>query len=98
MLPTFRDSQGFAFKRSRKEILGSLETGARNMAGIAAACACCGIIIGVVTLTGLGLKMATLITEAAGGNLFLTLFFRYLPRSFSAWDCPRRPPTSSWRP
>jgi TRAP-type uncharacterized transport system fused permease subunit len=45
------------------------------MAGIAAACACCGIIIGVVTLTGLGLKMATLITEAAGGNLFLTLFF-----------------------
>jgi len=70
-----QDSQGFAFKRSRKEILGSLETGARNMAGIAAACACCGIIIGVVTLTGLGLKMATLITEAAGGYLFLTLLF-----------------------
>jgi TRAP transporter 4TM/12TM fusion protein len=70
-----QDSRGFAFKRSRDEILGSLETGARNMAGIAAACACCGIIIGVVTLTGLGLKMATLITEAAGGNLFLTLFF-----------------------
>ena len=70
-----QDSQGFAFKRSREEILGSLETGARNMAGIAAACACCGIIIGVVTLTGLGLKMATLITEAAGGHLFLTLLF-----------------------
>ncbi|MCG8567256.1 MAG: TRAP transporter large permease subunit, partial [Desulfobacterales bacterium] len=47
----------------------------RNMAGIAAACACCGIIVGVVTLTGLGLKMATLITEAAGGNLMLTLIF-----------------------
>jgi len=70
-----QDSRGFAFKRSRQEILGSLETGARNMAGIAAACACCGIIIGVVTLTGLGLKMATLITEAAGGHLFLTLIF-----------------------
>ena len=70
-----QDSRGFAFKRSRQEILGSLETGARNMAGIAAACACCGIIIGVVTLTGLGLKMATLITEAAGGHLFLTLLF-----------------------
>ena len=70
-----QDSRGFAFKRSRKEIMGSLETGARNMAGIAAACACCGIIIGVVTLTGLGLKMATLITEAAGGHLFLTLLF-----------------------
>jgi TRAP transporter 4TM/12TM fusion protein len=70
-----QESRGFAVQRSRAEILGSLETGARNMAGIAAACACCGIIIGVVTLTGLGLKMATLITEAAGGHLFLTLFF-----------------------
>ncbi|MEA3231232.1 MAG: TRAP transporter permease, partial [Thermodesulfobacteriota bacterium] len=67
--------RNFTFTRSRHEILDALETGARNMAGIAAACACCGIIIGVVTLTGLGLKMATLITEAAGGNLFLTLVF-----------------------
>jgi TRAP transporter 4TM/12TM fusion protein len=70
-----QNSRNFTFRRSRDEILGALETGARNMAGIAAACACCGIIIGVVTLTGLGLKMATLITEAANGNLFLTLFF-----------------------
>ncbi len=69
------DSTRFFFKRTHKELLGAMETGARNMAGIAAACACCGIIIGVVTLTGLGLKMATLITEAAGGNLFLTLLF-----------------------
>ena len=70
-----QNSQGYTLRKSREEILGSLEAGARNMAGIAAACACCGIIIGVVTLTGLGLKMATLITEAAGGNLFLTLVF-----------------------
>ncbi len=67
--------EGFFLRRSRKELLDSLETGARNMAGIAAACACCGIIIGVVTLTGLGLKMAVLITEAAGGSLLLTLIF-----------------------
>jgi TRAP transporter 4TM/12TM fusion protein len=67
--------QGFFPRQTSAEVLGSLETGARNMAGIAAACACCGIIIGVVTLTGLGLKMATLITEAAGGSLMLTLVF-----------------------
>lgn len=67
--------QDFFMRRNLSEILGALETGARNMAGIAAACACCGIIIGVVTLTGLGLKMATLITEAAGGSLLLTLVF-----------------------
>ncbi len=65
----------FFLGRTKKELLDSLETGARNMAGIAVACACCGIIVGVVTLTGLGLKMATLITEAAGGNLMLTLIF-----------------------
>jgi TRAP transporter 4TM/12TM fusion protein len=66
---------GFFMRRNLQEILGALESGARNMAGIAVACACCGIIIGVVTLTGLGLKMATLITEAAGGSLLLTLVF-----------------------
>ncbi|MEA3358680.1 MAG: TRAP transporter permease [Thermodesulfobacteriota bacterium] len=70
-----QNSHGYFVRRSLNEIMGALETGARNMAGIAAACACCGIIIGVVTLTGLGLKMATLITEAAGGNLVLTLIF-----------------------
>ncbi|MCP4693365.1 MAG: TRAP transporter permease, partial [Desulfobacterales bacterium] len=69
------NSRNFWRRRTRDELIDALETGARNMAGIAAACACCGIIIGVVTLTGLGLKMATLITEAAGGSLVLTLIF-----------------------
>ncbi len=69
------DPDNFMFGRTKKELLDSLETGARNMAGIAVACASCGIIVGVVTLTGLGLKMAVLITEAAGGNLLLTLIF-----------------------
>ncbi len=65
----------FALRRTAYEIFASLEAGARNMAGIAAACASCGIIIGVVTLTGLGLKMATLISAAAGNSLFLALLF-----------------------
>jgi TRAP transporter 4TM/12TM fusion protein len=67
--------QGFLFRRTRSELLDTLEAGARNMAGVAAACACCGIIIGVVTLTGLGLKMAAFITNLAGGNLLLTLIY-----------------------
>ena len=65
----------YALRRTLYEIFSSLEAGARNMAGIAAACASCGIIIGVVTLTGLGLKMATLISAAAGNSLFLALLF-----------------------
>ncbi|WP_084287667.1 TRAP transporter permease [Desulfovermiculus halophilus] len=67
--------KNFFIYRTKDEILGALESGARNMAGIAAACACCGIIIGVITLTGLGLKMAMLISAAAGNSLFLSLIF-----------------------
>ncbi|RKY00274.1 MAG: C4-dicarboxylate ABC transporter permease, partial [Spirochaetes bacterium] len=58
-----------------KLLLQAMEMGARNMIGIAAACACCGIIVGVVTLTGLGLKMTLLIVTLAQGKLFLTLLF-----------------------
>ena len=47
--------------------------GARNMMGIAAACACCGIIIGVVSLTGLAGRISGLIVSISGGQLFLTL-------------------------
>lgn len=43
--------------------------------GVAAACACAGMVVGVVTLTGLGLKIANGIVSLGGGNLLLTLFF-----------------------
>jgi TRAP transporter 4TM/12TM fusion protein len=58
-----------------KDILDALETGARAALGVAIACATAGIIVGVVTLTGLGLKMANGLIDLAGGNLFFTLFF-----------------------
>jgi len=70
-----RKPAGFLPKQIRSELLDTLEAGARNMAGVAAACACCGMIIGVVTLTGLGLKMAMFITFLSGGNMFLTLLY-----------------------
>jgi TRAP transporter 4TM/12TM fusion protein len=53
----------------------ALENGARSALGVAAACACAGIIIGIVTLTGLGLKMANGIILLAGGSFFFTLVF-----------------------
>jgi len=55
------DTYGGSFWMWVKIVVQALEMGARNMVGIAAACACCGIIVGVVTLTGLGLKMTALI-------------------------------------
>ncbi|MBO8128101.1 MAG: TRAP transporter permease [Peptococcaceae bacterium] len=55
--------------------LRALELGARNSLGVALACATAGIIVGVVTLTGLGLKLSSIIIQLAGGHLWLTLVF-----------------------
>lgn len=58
-----------------KELFGALEAGAKGSVGVACACACAGMIVGVVTLTGLGLRIAELIVTLAGGMLLPTLFF-----------------------
>lgn len=60
---------------SFKEIFMGLVDGARSALTVIAACATAGIIIGVVTQTGLGLKMGSLLVSVANGNLLLTLFF-----------------------
>jgi TRAP transporter 4TM/12TM fusion protein len=51
----------------------AMRDGALNMVGIACACACCGIIIGVVSQTGLGLKITSIITSISGGHLLPAL-------------------------
>ncbi|MBO0585975.1 TRAP transporter permease [Sporosarcina sp. E16_8] len=58
-----------------KDMIDALVDGARTALGVAAATACAGIIVGVVVKTGLGLSLATGLISAAGGNVFLTLFF-----------------------
>jgi len=62
-------------RMSFREIMDAFELGARNAIGVALACASAGIIIGVITLTGLGLKLANGLVDLAGGNLLLTLIF-----------------------
>jgi TRAP transporter 4TM/12TM fusion protein len=52
-----------------------LQSGARDVLGVTATTATAGIIVGVVTLTGLGLKIAGLIVSMAGGTLFLTVVY-----------------------
>lgn len=65
-------------RMSLKDILDALEEGARTTLGVAIACATVGIIVGVATLTGLGLKLASAIVTLGGGQLFLTLVFTML--------------------
>ncbi len=57
------------------EIVNGLESGARNVLGVVIACAAAGIIIGVVTKTGVGLKLASGLLALSGGMLLPTMFF-----------------------
>lgn len=65
-------------KKSRmgpRKILETLERGAKGSLEVLTACATAGIVIGVVTQTGLGLKFSTLVIQAAGGYLLVALIF-----------------------
>ncbi|MEJ5229702.1 MAG: TRAP transporter fused permease subunit, partial [Pseudothermotoga sp.] len=57
------------------DIPAALEAGARGALSVVAATACAGIIIGVVTVTGMGLKLGTALVDLAQGNLLITLIF-----------------------
>ncbi|MGD9062712.1 MAG: TRAP transporter permease [Desulfobacterales bacterium] len=50
-----------------KQIIGSLEKGARNAIMVSVACAAAGIIVGMVTLTGMGLKFSSLVLDLSFG-------------------------------
>src|SRR5690606_30971208 len=55
------------------DLVDGLATGARNMIGIGVATAAAGIIVGTVSLTGIGLVMTELVEYVSGGNLMLML-------------------------
>jgi TRAP transporter 4TM/12TM fusion protein len=58
-----------------RRLAAALSAGGRGVLPVAATTAAAGIIVGVVTLTGLGLKVAGLIVALAGGNLVLTIVY-----------------------
>jgi TRAP transporter 4TM/12TM fusion protein len=61
-----------------KKILDILAKGARGSMEIAATCAAAGIIVGILTQTGLGTKFAMIIFNYSGGNLILAMIFTML--------------------
>jgi TRAP transporter 4TM/12TM fusion protein len=56
-----------------RKVLAILADSAQAAMPVALACATVGIVVGVVSITGLGLKLATGIVGLAGGSLVLTL-------------------------
>jgi len=58
--------------------LKALEGGSLAVLNVAATCAGAGLIVGVVTLTGLGLRFSEIVIGYAGGSLVLTAIFTAL--------------------
>jgi TRAP transporter 4TM/12TM fusion protein len=73
----FRKIKGdaYSFKRGFNELVTGFVSGARNMIGIGVATAAAGIVVGTVTLTGIGLVMTEFVEFISGGNLILILLF-----------------------
>ena len=67
--------RGAAWRQGLLDLRDGLAVGARNMIGIAVATAAAGIIVGAVTLTGVGLKLTEFVEFISGGYLFLMLVF-----------------------
>jgi TRAP transporter 4TM/12TM fusion protein len=60
-------------RMSFSKLLETMEMAAKMAVSISAACAAAGLIVGVVGITGLGLKFSGMVLSVAGGNLFLAL-------------------------
>ena len=59
-------------------LIKALDGGSRAVLNVAATCAGAGLIVGVVTLTGLGLKFSSIVLAYAGNSLLLTAIYTSL--------------------
>jgi TRAP transporter 4TM/12TM fusion protein len=75
LIALFRGSTalGGPLRDGWSDLLGAFEGAARNMAGVGIATAAAGIIVGTVTLTGVGLVMTEIVETISGGNLIIML-------------------------
>jgi len=77
LIQFFRGSKGIGaeLQRGFNDVINGCSDGARNMIGIAIATGCAGIIVGAITLTGLGLRMTDFVEFVSGGNVLVMLLF-----------------------
>ena len=74
----FRGRGPIAKQIFQSKFFQALEAGSTGVLNVAMTCAGAGIIVGVVTLTGLGLKFSSIIIEYAAGSLMLTAIYTSL--------------------
>jgi len=80
LIALFRRAGGIGaeLRRGAMEIVEGLNDGARSMIGIAIATATAGIIVGGITLTGLGFRMTDFVEVVSQGNVVVMLLFTAL--------------------
>lgn len=66
---------GASISHGYEDLLNGLVTGSRNMIGIGVATAAAGVVVGTVTLTGIGLVMTEFVEFISGGSVLLMLIF-----------------------
>jgi TRAP-type uncharacterized transport system fused permease subunit len=71
----FRNERNLAahWRQGWREFVDGLATGARNMTAVGIATATAGILVGTVTLTGIGLVMTEIVETLSGGNIIIML-------------------------
>jgi len=74
----FSNPRGFWATLRGSGLVRALEGGSIGMLNVGTTCAGAGLIVGVVTLTGLGLKFSSIILAYAGGSLLLTAIYTAL--------------------
>lgn len=74
-----------------RAIVEALESGARNTVVVALACACAGIVIGTITLTGLGLAFTGVVLALSQNSLLLALLLTMLAGILLGMGLPTTP-------
>lgn len=71
----FRNERGLAahWRTGWRELVDGLAAGGRNMTAVGIATATAGILVGMVTLTGIGLVMTEIVETLSGGNIIIML-------------------------
>jgi TRAP transporter 4TM/12TM fusion protein len=73
------------------KFIAALRKGATGALQVAAVCACAGIVISIVSITGLGLTFSSILIELAGGNLFLLLVLTMIASLILGMGLPATP-------
>ena len=78
-------------RMSVDDILGAMVAAAKSTVSVAIACACVGCIVGVCSITGFALNMASTIIQIGGQSLLFTLMFTMVTCMILAMGLPSIP-------